>query len=282
MDREHDGAVSPRLLFAALKRGVEVYDLAHPMFNGMPQSADHPAFYMSVARRHGDLVRADGSSGANEIIVTGGHVGTHIDALCHISYEGKLHDGSLAADVTTNAGFKRMGVETMKPIVARGVLLDVPTAKGEAICREGYEVTAQDLEAAARLGKVVPAPGDVILVRTGWGGIVGERARYEGRRRGAPGPAGPGAEWLAQFRPRAVGSDTLAFEQIIPGNQYPLPAHRILIVNYGIHIIEALNLEELASDRQYEFMFILCPLKLVGATGSPVRPLALVDVEGRV
>lgn len=282
MEREHSGTVMPSLLFAALERGVKIYDLAHPMFNGMPQSADHPAFYMNVARRHGDLMRADGSSGANEIIITGGHVGTHIDALCHISYEGKLHDGSLAVDVTSNAGFTRMGAETIQPIVARGVLLDIPAAKGEAICDEGYEVTAEDLEAASRLGKTVPAPGDVILVRTGWGGIAGERARYEGRGRGTPGPAAQGAEWLAQFHPRAVGSDTLAFERLPPGNQYPLPAHRILIVKYGIHIIEALNLDELASDHQYEFMFILCPLKLVGATGSPVRPLALVDAEGGV
>ena len=127
---------------------ARVVDLAHGMRRGMPVSPNHPQFEMALLRRHGDVVRADGGSAANEVIVTGGHVGTHIDALCHVSHDGMLHGGVPAESVMSNQGFSKLGVDTVEPILCRGVLLDVAAVHGAAVLPGGYEVTAADLEAA--------------------------------------------------------------------------------------------------------------------------------------
>jgi kynurenine formamidase len=265
-------------LLEALARGVRVYDLGRPLFVGMPQSPAHPAFRLVIPRRHGDIVRDDGSSAANEMILTGGHVGTHIDAIAHISYRGELHGGVSVSSTQSDQGFSALGIDAVAPIVARGLLLDVPRALGIEQCGPDHEISPSDLAAALALTKAQPAPGDVLLIRTGWGRYFDDRVKFEGEACGAPGPGEAGARWLAQFGPKAVGSDTIAFDHI-PGSSpnYILPAHRLLIVDCGIYIIEVLDLERLAVDKVYEFTFVLSPLKLVGATGSPVRPLALVD-----
>jgi kynurenine formamidase len=266
----------PDLLAQAVANGLEIFDLGQPMYFGMPQSSMHPKFQLTLQRRHGDLVRPDGGSGANEVIVTGGHVGTHIDAFAHISFEGHLHGGIDAHDAQTGGRFKHHGAETIPPIIARGILLDVPTALGIARCPPAYEVTQADLEAALRLTGTEPREGDVILVRTGWAQLYHDPVAYENLRDGTPGPAVPGARWLADFRPSALGSDTIAFERIPPATAVPtLPVHTLLLVERGIYIIELLALEELAAAGLREFTFVLSPLKLVGGTGSPARPLAL-------
>jgi kynurenine formamidase len=116
----------------------------------------------------------------------------------------------------------------------------------------------------------------VILIRTGWGQLFGDPEAFVGRSAGVPGPGSDAGDWLAAHRPRAVGSDTLAFERIPPGEGHALlPVHRLLLVQRGVHIIETLALESLAASAGYQFVLILVPLPLTGATGSPVRPLAL-------
>ncbi|HEX6234043.1 MAG TPA: cyclase family protein, partial [Jiangellaceae bacterium] len=85
-------------LLDVIAAGITVYDLGRPLETGMPSSANHPGFRMTLLRRHGDMVRADGSSAANELIITGGHVGTHMDALAHVSYRGMLHGGVPVAE----------------------------------------------------------------------------------------------------------------------------------------------------------------------------------------
>jgi kynurenine formamidase len=266
-------------LATAIARGVEIFDLGQPLYAGMPQSSLHPKFQLTLQRRHGDLVRADGSSGASELIVTGGHVGTHIDAFAHISFDGRLHGGVDAYAAQTGGRFRHHGVETIAPMLGRGILLDVPAALGVDRCPAAYEVTRADLEAALHLTGTRPRAGDVLLVRTGWGALYGDAVAYENVRDGAPGPGVAGATWLADFRPRAMGSDTIAFERLPPIDQVQvLPVHRLLLVDRGIHIIELLALEELAAAAVRVFTFILSPLKIVGATGSPVRPLAVRSV----
>jgi kynurenine formamidase len=265
-----------------LNARVEVFDLGRPIFVGMPQSLNHAPFRMTLERRHGDMVRADGSSAANEIIVTGAHVGTHIDALCHVSVEGRLYGGLDAHDVQLGGSFSSLGAETISPIVRRGLLLDVAGALGMASCPPAYEVTETDLEASVVASGVTPRKGDVLLVRTGWGRLFDEGAAYLGTESGVPGPGAVGARWLSAHEPFAVGSDTIAFEHLPPGRGHEkLPAHTHLLVEAGIHIIEALDLEALAAARVGEFLFVCAPLKIVGATGSPVRPLAFVGIDAK-
>lgn len=272
-------------LLDLLGDGVTVHDLGRPLEIGMPQSPNHPAFWHSLPRRHGDLVRADGGSAANDIIVLGCHVGTHIDAVAHVSQDGLLHGGLDAMAEQVGGRFLRGGIHEVAPIVCRGLLLDVPATLGRDSCEPAYEITPDDLEATVERQRTTPAGGDVLLVRSGWGRRWTDRAGYIGAETGVPGVGEAGARWLADHRPRAVGADTIAFERLAQAAGHSLlPVHRVLLVDAGINIIETLNLEGLAAAGVHEFLFVLSPLPITGATGSPVRPLAVTlgPVDGAV
>lgn len=255
-----------------------VVDLAHPLERGMPVSPNHPPYQMALLRRHGDVVRADGTSAANEIIVTGGHVGTHVDALGHVSRRGFLHGDIEAKAVQGHLGLTQMGIEEVQPFLTRGVLLDVAGALGVDVVHPGYEVSVEDLEAAARMAGVEVRPGDAVLIRTGWSRHWGDPDVFRGQIDGAPGPGEAAARWLADHDIRLTGAETIAYEVIHPGHGHSLlPAHDVLLFESGIHIVEVMNLDGLAAAGVHEFSFVAVPLRLVGATGSPIRPLALLD-----
>jgi kynurenine formamidase len=262
-------------LLAAVGSGVRIVELGHPFFTGLPCSQNHPGFRMTLIRRHGDMVRPDGGSAANEIIVTGGHVGTHVDALSHVSHDGLMHGGVDAAASQTGGRFQQLGAEHTPALMTRGVLLDVAATKGVDVLPAGYGVTAQDLADAADRAGVQVRRGDVALVRTGWARHFGDPATYLGQSDGVPGAAPDAGQWLADAGIVTAGADTTAFEQIQPGAGHSvLPVHRILLVEAGIHILEHLNLEEASAQGLTEFVFVMAPLRIVGGTGSPIRPFA--------
>ncbi|WFE36333.1 cyclase family protein [Micromonospora sp. WMMD975] len=264
-------------LLAAVTAGVRLVELGHPHFTGMPCSPNHPGFQMSLIRRHGDMVRPDGGSAANEMIVTGGHVGTHVDALSHVSHDGRLHGDVDAAAAQTGGRFTALGAEHTPALLTRGVLLDVAAVHGVDVLPAGYGVTAADLTAAAERAGAEPGPGDVALVRTGWARHFDDAATYLGQATGVPGVTTDAAGWLAARRVAATGSDTTAYEQIRPGVGHSvLPVHRVLLVDAGIHIVEHLNLEHAAAEGLTAFVFVMAPLRIVGGTGSPIRPFAAV------
>ncbi|MEI5674406.1 MULTISPECIES: cyclase family protein [unclassified Nocardioides] len=263
-------------LLEVVRGGVESIDLGRQLRTGMPQSPNHPQFWHTLPRRHGDMVRADGSSAANDMITTGTHVGTHIDALAHVSFQGKMHGGVDAVAAGVGGKYEELGVHTIEPMVRRGVLLDVAGHLGVDCCEGGYEITVADLEATAERQGVTVGAGDVVLIRSGWGSRFAEGAPYVGGPSGVPGVGEAGATWLAERSVHAAGADTIAFERLAPGGGHALlPAHRVLLVEHGIYIVEALDLEGLAAAGWGEFTFVLVPLNIFGATGSPVRPLAL-------
>jgi kynurenine formamidase len=114
--------------------------------------------------------------------------------------------------------------------------------------------------------------GDVVLLRTGWARFWDDAARFIAQVHG-PGPGAAGARWLSSHGIFAAGSDTVAFEKVPDSN---MPVHVHLLVESGIHIIECLNLEQLAAERSLYFsVFVATPLKILGGTGSPIRPLAI-------
>jgi len=249
-------------------RGARAYDLEQPRGAGDPVWPSHePGLLLSLHRRH-ESGTGERRTSASALLVLAEHSGTHVDALCHQAEEGRLHGGvAVDHEVQTPRGFTALGAETIAPMLARGVLLDLGELPGKHV------VSAGELAAAAE--GVAIAPGDVVLVRTGNG------ARWEDREAYMDGP-GMGADasaWLAERRPLAVGCDTIAWD--VPGLEDPelgtLPGHTLLIVRAGIHILENLRLEALAADGVREFAFVCLPLKLRGATGSPVRPVALVE-----
>ena len=256
-----------------LMEGARIFDLAQPYFTGMPHHPNHPPFLFSLTKKHGDYTSAGGASSAAEAIALGSHVGTHMDALCHFSQGGELHGGVEAAGAQSYArGIEALSIDTVAPILRRGVLLDIAGLEGVDVLPAEFTVTPDHLERAAARAGAHMERGDVVLLQTGWAQFWYDPARYVNQVQG-PGPALEGARWLSARGVFAAGSDTLAFERV-PSAAMPVHVH--LLVESGIHIIEALNLEEIAAARVYEFLFVALPLKIRGGTGSPVRPVALV------
>ena len=245
--------------------GARAYDLEQPRYAGAPVWPAHePGVLLKLHRRH-ERGLGEARTSASALLVMAEHSGTHIDALCHQAENLELHGGvAVDASVQTPEGFTELGVDTIAPLLARGVLLDVADA--------GHAVSAADLERAAEGLEI--GPGDVILVRTGTGALWEDREAFMA----AGGIDASGSRWCAESRPVAVGADNVAWD--VPGEVDPelgtLPGHLLLLVRAGIYILEGLNLEALARDRVREFAFVCLPLKLRGGTGSPVRPIALV------
>jgi kynurenine formamidase len=257
-----------------LLRAARVYDLAHPYFTGMPHYPTHPPFLFSLTKQHGDAVGPAGNSSAADAIAMGSHVGTHIDALCHFSCGGKLHGGDDAGALQSyGGGLRKYSVDTIAPILRRGVLLDIAGLLGQGALAEDFEIKPDHLENAARRQGVEIRPGDVVLLRTGWAQYF-EDARKFVRDAHGPGPSLAAAQWLSVRGIFAAGADTVAFEKV-PAPAMPVHVH--LLVDSGVHIIECLNLEELAAAEAWEFVFVAAPMKIRGATGAPIRPLALVS-----
>lgn len=255
-------------LFESLA-GARVYDLSQPYFVGMPHHPSHPPFLYSLVKSHGEYVGPAGHSSASDAIALGSHVGTHIDALCHFSCGGKLH-GGIAPEQSYGGGLASYSIDTVPPIVRRGVLLDIAGAHG-GVLPAAFEITPALLDEAQRAQDVEIRRGDIVLLRTGWAAYWRDPGKFISEVHG-PGPALAGAKWLSGRGVLAAGSDTVAFEKVPDAS---MPVHVHLLVECGIHIIECLNLEELAAARVWEFAFIAAPLKLEGATGAPVRPLAI-------
>ena len=252
---------------------ARVYDLGQPYFVGMPHFPTHPPFLYSLTKLHGDLVLKNGASSSAESIALGAHVGTHIDGLCHFSCGGLLYGGVEASGIqSVDRGFTAMGIATVAPIVRRGVLFDVADFIGVDVLPHDFIVTPELLDKMA----IPVASGDVALLRTGWGSLWRDHRRFItaglNQQPTAPGPELAGAQWFSSRGVFAVGSDTVAFERL-PAPEMPVHVH--LLVESGIHIVECLNLEELAHDRVREFGFVASPMKIEGGTGAPVRPLAL-------
>lgn len=252
-------------------------DLSHPMQKGMPIHPAHPPFHITLNNRHGDVLRCCGHSSSNELMVTSTHSSTHIDALCHVSEHGALYGKFDAGEEQQGTGlFKVHGAETIEPIFRRGVLLDVARVLGVDALTPAHEITVAELEAAEAASGTRITEGDVVLVRTGWAAYWADSPKYLGLdSAGAPGPGVEGGRWLAARKPFAVGSDTSAFE-VMNHHNITLEVHMILIAQNGIHIIENLTLDELGAAGRGSFAFIAQPLRITGATGSPIRPLAML------
>ena len=256
-----------------------VFDLEQPRTAEMPIHPNHqPGYSYLLHRHHEDEYNPEESgtrTSASGIIICMEHTGTHIDAICHQADGLKLFGDIPVGDVQTSRGFNRLAVEEIPLILAPGVLLDVAASKGVEALEPGYAVTDEDLKVCCEEQSVTVESGSVALVRTGNACFWKESERYLA----GPGMATSASYWLAEKQVLAVGADNMAWD--VPGVRDPelgclLPGHLILLAQRGIYIIENLQLDELAAAEGYRFFFVCTPLKFVGATGSPVRPVALV------
>ena len=227
--------------------------------------------------------------GTDDLVTMSTCAGTHVDALSHMSYDGFLYNGVPTSAVTAQYGASKLGAEKLPPIVTRGLLLDVARAKGVDSLDEispGYAITAEDLDAAAELVRVTPAPGDVILVRTGQMRHyhAGDRQRYTvGTDFSQPGLSVHTIGWIHRHDLAGAFVDTYAYEAFPPTQadwSDCLAVHLLQIRDMGLLQGQNWDLEELAdacAERgSGEVLLVAAPEPLVGATSAPVAPVAVL------
>ena len=202
------------------------------------------------------------------------HTGTHIDSLSHFGLDGRIWNRFDHREHQGDVGWHKAGAEQLPPIVARGVLIDVAAYKGVAMLPDSYRIDPADLRGALARQGVALAPGDAVFIRTGRMAVIDDANRYLASE---PGIGMAAARWLVEGQgAMLLGSDNLSLE-VFPveaaGNW--VPVHTYLEAEQGVAIMEVVDLEALARDRVYEFAFIGAGLKLRGASGAPMRPIAI-------
>jgi kynurenine formamidase len=258
---------------ARLIRTGEVIELGHVLSGAMPLSAGRR---FEVDTKRTTMTAQSNRRGSNEELVIAeiGQVGTQFDGFAHQTVGNSLYNCFSVDEVSTRTGFTKLGIQNVGALVTRGVLIDVAALKNADMLPDTYEITLQDLQQALARQNLALQAGDAVLIHTGWGKLwEKDNARYQ---RGNPGIGVPAAEWLARQNPVLVGADTAPVEvNPNPDPKISLPIHQIMLVVNGIHLLENLKLDELAAKRAYEFAFIVEPLKIQGASGSTVAPIAI-------
>jgi kynurenine formamidase len=226
---------------------------------------------------------------SDDVVTMGLQAATHWDGLCHASYNGKIYGGRDASTIT-EWGASQCGIEQIRSITGRGVLLDVARAKGLDELEPAYAIGAGDLSEAAEQQGVEIRPGDIVLVRTGKMARAkdGDLAGYLGEIDPsthlplAPGIGLTSALWFHEHDIAATATDTITFEVFpwdpaVPGAMMPM--HCIHLVDMGLTQGQNWDLEELAADcaadGQYDFFLEASPQPFVGGVGSPVNPVAI-------
>jgi kynurenine formamidase len=208
-----------------------------------------------------------------------GDTHSHIDALSHVAYDGWLYGGT-PADTVTRAGASEGTIEALRDgLVGRGVLLDIPRVRGVPWLEPGDSVTLQDVAAAEREQGVRVGAGDILLIRTGHARRLRELPEWD------PGRAKTGlhpelGRYLADRRVAALGSDgnSDTAPPVVEGVDYPM--HVLAINALGLHMLDYLTFDEVLphceSEGRWDFLFVASPLRVVGGTGSPVNPIAVL------
>ncbi len=257
---------------ARLIRTGRVVELGQVLRSSMPLGARHFDLYMKPT---GMNVGSNRRGSNEELVVTEmGQVGTQFDGFTHQTIGDSLYNCFDQNEIMTRSGFSRLGVENVGTLMTRGVLIDVAALKGVDMLPDRYEITVDDLQQALEQQGVGLEPGDAVLIHTGWGVLWDTDA--ERFMAGNPGIGVAAAQWLVERDPMLLGADNQPVEvSPNPDPELSLPIHQIMLVVNGIHLVERMRLDELAAAGVYEFAFVVQPLKIEGATGSTVAPVAI-------
>ena len=272
--------------FREVSKGL-CYDLSSGWWHGMPLADAHPPFgVLSYRTPQGQRVQKDidmlkdnkvGFGFISELMMCTAHSGTHIDALAHVvcGSDPSWYGDHLARESLGDFGPIGKDASELPPFIARGVLMDIPGLLGVEHMEGGQAVDVAMLEGACERQGVEIRNGDVVLVRTG------TMQKWPDRDHLAlchgSGLAIEGAEWLIERGAIAIGGDNESLECQPSGRKGdPQPVHRYLIREQGIPILEWVFLEDLAHDGVYSFLFVCLPLSVTGATGSMIRPVAII------
>lgn len=274
--------ITPEKILAAAKlvKTGKLYELGHPYEQGMPLNGQR-SYKLTIPSfpTHGPVVSAGREVYFNDEFVAAeiGQVGTQFDGPGHVSQavtmangEKKIvfYNGFTADELKNPYGLRQLGVEHVKPIFTRGLLLDIAALRGVEILPEGYVVSLADIHATlAREGisEKDIQPGDALLFNFGWWKHWPNKISVEGK---APYISDEVIAWIIARQPSMIGSDTN-----LDGPEFNV--HTELILKHGIFNLELMTFDHLAQDKVYEFLFVFTPVPFKGATGSPGRPIAI-------
>ncbi len=263
----------------------KIYDLSVDYFVGMPsfQAAGDPSYQIYMSHTPGGTV-VDNLNGAGEdvnrhvcysgdVVFLYTHTGTHIDAFNHFGVDGKIYNGFTPEEHLGSRNWTKGGADVIPPIVARTILLDIAKLKGVDCLPDSYAISVEDVQnELARTGLVI-GEGDVVFVRTGRMRYWPDGAKTLGN---PPGLSLEASRWLTAQRISVIGADQECVE-VGPSLHEDnwLPGHCHFLAEAGVPMIELLNLEELSADDVNEFCIVAAPIRLRGATGAPIRPMAM-------
>lgn len=200
-------------------------------------------------------------------------IGSQIDGLGHIGVDHVYYNGLKGSDIAPANGMKKLGVEKVPPIVARGVLLDMAAHFNTDVVKEGTAFNTAEIEAVAKKQGVEIRQGDVVLFHTGWVSLIGkDDKRYNA---GEPGLGVDGAKYLVSKGVVAIGADTWGLEVLPFESKNVFEVHQVLIPMNGTYILENMNTGPLAADKAYEFLFVLGVPKITGAVQGIINPVAI-------
>lgn len=263
---------------ASLVRKGKIYSLALSIRrSGVPYERSRNPVLHLMKVDGGDYAAGatppGGVRATDDYLLIACHGTTHIDALSHVWTGEQMYNGFPGA-LVRSSGAHRLAIDNIRGIVTRGVLLDVAGCKGVPHLPGGYAISDDDLDACARAQGTAVGTGDVLLVRTGWHTVFSRDP--ETYHRSQPGLGKASARWIVERQVVAVGADNVAVE-VDPAEdgKSVVPLHVELIRNHGVYLMELFDLEELARDRVFEFLFVAAPLRILGGVGSPLNPLAI-------
>jgi kynurenine formamidase len=260
---------------AALVSLGRVISLAQPLSARTPFPPHRAGMQHFMGRSGGDYAagarRPGGFQFAEDTLLMPAHIGTHIDALCHAWYDDQLYNGFPGAGTRGTSGASRCGIDKMGPIATRGVLLDVAVTRDGPL-PDGAAIGVADLVEAAKAAGTEPSKGDVVLIRTGWAERQTAHVSFDTE----PGLDLSAALWLAEREVAVVGADNFAVEVLPFATGTVFPVHQCLIRDFGIPLLEGLTLKPLAEIGRHTFLFAASPLPVVGGTGSPISPMAIL------
>lgn len=256
------------LAAARLVRTGKVYPLAIPLKANSPiWPTRHKNWHVATYHNPG----GPGAGGAEDLLMIHTHGSTHVDSLGHYFTDGKFYNGYSAAESLDARGTKKNAIDKIGAIVTRGILLDFASHHRAEHLPSDHIITPDEIETVAKLQGVAIESGDALLFRTGWLGVWEKDPEEFNKRQ--PGVSLAAAEWAGRREIAVMAADNSAVEA------YPveggLVVHREFIRNQGGYLMELLNLDALAADKVYEFLFVVAPLNITMGLGSPITPLAI-------
>ncbi|MFT7222188.1 MAG: kynurenine formamidase [Candidatus Azotimanducaceae bacterium] len=202
-------------------------------------------------------------------------IGSQIDGLGHLGTNGMYYNCNHAKDFAAVDGLKKLGIENVPPIVARGIVLDMAAHYGVNHLAAGQHFSVADVKAVERKQETPIREGDVVLFHTGWtdAKLKSEPMVWAANE---PGQSEEVAAYLASKKVVAVGADTWGVD-VVPSQvaERPFHGHVVYLKENGIYLFETMNTGPLVRDEAFEFLFVLGQAKVRGAVQMMINPIAI-------